>query len=160
LQQLAGPQLAAKGLTWDQVEDVFPKPNIIGPMAKGDRPSSWNHRHSMVVRNSNGKIVTAALETWLSHHPLMRSMTTSDKIGELFLILPAHETWLRHQLFNAGSIKQADDLLVYRFDEPDWDCVNPPGPYLKVTILPIQDTADVGLIFHWHHVIFDGLIIR
>lgn len=160
LQQLAGPILAAKGLKWAEVEDVFPKPNIIGPMAKGTRPSSWNHRHSMIVRNSNERSVTAALETWLRNHPLMRSMTTCDEIGEVFLILPAHETWLRHQLFNAGSIKQANDLLVYRFDEPDWDCVNPPGPYLKVTILPIQDTADVGLIFHWHHAIFDGLIIR
>lgn len=160
LQQSAGPQLAAKGLTWAQVEDVFPKPNIIGPMAKGARPSSWNHRHSMVVRNSDENNVTAALETWLRKHPLMRSMTTSDNAGEVFLILPAHETWLCHQLFNAGSIRQAEDLLVYRVDEPDWDCASPPGPYLKITILPIQHTADVGLIFHWHHAIFDELIIR
>lgn len=160
LQHSASPQLAAKGLTWAQVEDVFPKPNIIGPMAVGARPNSWNHRHSMVVKNSDKGNVTAALEKWLRRHPLMRSMTTSDEVGDVFLILPTHETWLRHQLFNAGSIERAEDLLVYRFDEPECDCVNPPGPYLKVTILPIQHTADVGLIFHWHHAIFDGLIIR
>ena len=160
LQQLGSPQLAAKGLQWAQVEDIFPKPNIIGPMAKGARPNSWNHRHSMLVRNSDERSVTATLETWLRKHALMRSMTTSDEIGEVFLIFPAQDSWLQHQLFNAGSIKRAEDLLVYRFDEPEWDCVNPPGPYLKVTILPIQHTADVGLIFHWHHAIFDGLIIR
>jgi hypothetical protein len=160
LERSSSPHLAAKGLTWAEVEDVFPKPNIIGSMEKSARPNSWNHRHSMVVRTSDEGQVMAALQTWLEKHPLMRSMTASDEVGEVFLILPAHETWLRQQLFNAGGIERAEDLLVYRLGEPDWDCVSQPGPYLKVTVLPIQHTPDVGLIFHWHHAIFDGLIIK
>lgn len=160
IQESAKLKLAAKGLEWRNVEDVFPKPDIIGPMAKGARQNSWNHRHSMLVHRCDEGRALEALRTWIERHPLLRSMTTSDDVGEVFLVLPAQNIWVRHQLFTADDIGRPEDLLTHRFNEPDWDCAYPPGPFLKVTVLPIRGTEDLGLIFHWHHAIFDGIIIR
>lgn len=160
IEQAATGRLQSMGFNWSDVEDVFPKNDIIGPMARGARPNSWNHRHSMIVRNCDEGRITSALSTWAEKHPLMRSITVSDEQDDFYIIMPAHPSWLRHQIFHGGSIDKADDTLTYRFNEPEWDHVAPPGPFFKVTILPINGTPDIGLIFHWHHVIFDGVIIR
>ena len=160
IEQAAVGRLNSMGFNWGDVEDVFPKNDIIGPMARGARPNSWNHRHSMIIRNCDEARITSALSTWAEKHPLMRSITVMDEQSDFYIIMPAHPSWLRHQIFHGGSIGKADDTLDYRFNEPDWDHVAPPGPFFKVTILPISGTPDVGLIFHWHHVIFDGVIIR
>ncbi|CAG7977034.1 unnamed protein product [Penicillium salamii] len=160
IKQAAMGRLDSMGLDWGDVEDVYPKNDIIGPMARGARPNSWNHRHSVIVRNCDQARITSALHTWATKHPLMRSITVSDEHNDFYIIMPARQSWLCHQICHGGSIDNAEDTLTYRFNEPEWDHVAPPGPFFKVTILPINNTPDIGLIFHWHHVIFDGVIIR
>lgn len=148
------------GFGREDVEDVFPKVDIIGRLSRGARPGAWNHRRVMIARGYDADRLASSIATWLEKHPLLRSVTVSSGTDDSFVIMKGHSSWLSNQIFHGESIEGTEMLLNYRIGDPDWDCVSIPGPFLKATILPIQNTQDTGLIFHLHHLVFDGIILR
>lgn len=153
--------LGSMELSWEHVEKVAPMTDIMTLMSRGARPNSWNHRHSIVIKQNNIPDLKFILRTWITKHPLMRSTVGSDGSDvDYYLIMAATDAWLQHQIFDGEEIDRSEDLMTYRLNDAAWDFVSPAGPLFKATILPIRDSSDIGLILHWHHAMFDGLIIK
>lgn len=154
-------RLYSMGLSWKHVENVAPMTDTMTVMARGDRPNAWNHRHSIVIKQNNISDLKSILQTWMTKHSLMRSTVGSDKSDvDYYLIMAATDAWFKHQILDGEQIDRAEDLLTHKLNDSAWDFVSPAGPLLKATVLPIRDSSDIGLVLHWHHAIFDGLIIK
>jgi hypothetical protein len=154
-------QLRSMGLSWEHVENVAPITDTLTVMARGDRPNAWNHRHSIVIKQSSISDLKSILRTWTSRHSLMRSTIGSDKSDvDYYLIMEATDAWFQHQILDGDQIDRAEDILTYKLNDSAWDFVSPAGPIFKATILPIRNSLDIGLVLHWHHAMFDGLIIK
>jgi len=149
-------RLSSLGLGWEDVEDIIPMTDTMTMMTRGSRPNAWNHRHSIIIKSWVTSELKSILRIWMYNHPLMHSTTISDGSDiDYYMVLSSSDTWLRHQISEDDAIDHATDLLTYKL----YDYITPAGPLFKATILPIRDSSDIGVIFHWHHNIFDGLII-
>ncbi|KAJ5802192.1 Nonribosomal peptide synthetases (NRPS) [Penicillium pulvis] len=154
-------QLTAMGVQWSDVEDVLPMTDSMTVMSRGARLNSYNHRHSLVVNSTNIPDLRRVLRTWLGRHPLLRSTVGTDGSEvDFHLIMSPTDAWFHNQLLDGEMIDRAEDLTTYRMNDREWDYVCPTGPMTKATLFPIRDSSDVGIVFHFHHAIFDGLILK
>ncbi|KAM3072511.1 hypothetical protein ACMFMG_009309 [Clarireedia jacksonii] len=161
IKQCTSARLAPLGLSWDDVEDVVPMTDTMTLMSRGMRPNAWNHRHTIVIKSTTYLELKSILQTWVQRHPLMRTTTVSDGTDiDFYLVMKACDNWIQHQLIDGEEVESADCLLTYRLNDVEWDYVSPAGPLFKATILPLHRSSEIGLILHWHHAIFDGLIIK
>ncbi|KAJ5936152.1 Nonribosomal peptide synthetases (NRPS) [Penicillium verhagenii] len=154
-------QLATMGMSWRDVEEVLPMTDSMTWMARGARPNAWNHRHSVVVKSMTGAELQPIIRQWLARHPLLRSTVASDGSEvDFHVVMAATETWFQNQILDGEVMDRAEDLMTYRLNDREWDFVSPKGPMAKATIFPIKNSSDIGVVFHFHHGIFDGLILN
>ncbi|KAJ6103316.1 Nonribosomal peptide synthetases (NRPS) [Penicillium sp. IBT 16267x] len=154
-------QLAAMGVQWSDVEDVLPMTDSMTVMARGARPNAYNHRHSAVVQSTTIPDLRRILQTWFGRHPLLRSTVGTDGSEvDFHLVMSPTDAWFHNQLLDGEMIDRAEELTTYRMNDRQWDYVSPTGPMTKATIFPIRDSSDIGIVFHFHHAIFDGLILK
>ncbi|KAJ5637225.1 Nonribosomal peptide synthetases (NRPS) [Penicillium lividum] len=154
-------QLSMMGMQWDDVEDILPMTDSMTTMARGARPNAWNHRHSVVVKSINISELQMILRNWLTRHPLLRSTVACDESEvDFHIIMKPTEAWFRNQIFDGEMIHHAEELTTYKMNDRKWDYVSPTGPMAKATLFPIRDSSDIGIVFHFHHAIFDGLVLK
>jgi hypothetical protein len=154
-------KLNSMALSWKHVEKVAPMIDTMTVMARGDRLNAWNHRHSIVIKQNNISDLKSILRTWITKHSLMRSTIGFDRSEvDYYLIMKATDAWFQHQILDGEQIDRAEDLLTYKLNDFAWDFVSPAGPLFRATVLPIRESSDIGLVLHWHHAMFDGVILK
>ncbi|KAJ5710441.1 Nonribosomal peptide synthetases (NRPS), partial [Penicillium malachiteum] len=157
----ADRHLTPLGFGWDDVEDLIPVSDCMKLMTKGGRKTSWNHRHSLVVRSVSAAEVQAVLKLWVKRNPMLRAthMVCGDD-SQLYLIMRPDDRWLDSQVTTGSTLASIQDIPAYRLNDLTYDHVQLSGPLLKCTVLPIDNCKATGVVLHMHHVIFDGMVMH
>jgi acyl carrier protein len=150
--------LTPLGFRWDDVEDAIPLSDCMKLMTQGGRKTSWNHRHSLVVRSTSSSELQLILRQWIKRNAMLRTThMVFNKDMQLYLIMRPNDRWLDNQVATGSSLKSVQDIPTYLLNDSTYDHVQLSGPLLKCTVLPIDNCKDTGLVLHIHHVIFDGM---
>lgn len=153
------PLLQPLGLSWADVEDVYPMPDMMNIWAHPLRKQSVNHRHAFVVDSDNVRQVQKALEKVLNVHNSLRSISVDiDPEITCYAILRASTKFF----FNCIStfekpVKTAKDLQSFLLNDGQYDFAGPPGLLNRFYLVPIEDTQKIGLLFLGQHSCFDAL---
>lgn len=147
------------GLGWNDVEDVYPMPDLMKIWAQPLRKQSANQRHTLVVDSNNMQHVRTALEKVLALHSVLRSVSIEfDPDTALYGILRATETYFSICItMFEEHVQKADDLQHLLLNDEKHDCATPPGPLIRFLLVPVKDTQQTGLLFFGHHSCLDAL---
>ncbi|KAK4612094.1 Acyl-CoA ligase sidI [Fulvia fulva] len=149
------------GLSWEQdVEDVVPIWDFGQVLLRRLRAQSWNHRHAWVATKASAKQLRSALETALTHQPMLRTMAAQPEGSPpLHYIVRPSETWFNAVITEVDAVENAEDLRTLCLNDPKLDFAASPGPLFQAIIVPIKGTGTAGLVYQAQHSCFDGLSI-
>jgi acyl carrier protein len=157
----AALHLAPLGFGWDDVEDMLPVSDCMKLMTRGGRKTSWNHRHSLVVRSCSTTEMLAVLRMWIERNPMLRTThITSNEDLQLYIVMRPKDRWLDRQIATGSSVATIQEIPTYRLNDPSYDHVQVSGPLLKCTVLPVKNSNATGVVLHMHHVMFDGMVMH
>ncbi|THY41286.1 acetyl-CoA synthetase-like protein [Aureobasidium pullulans] len=153
------PLLQPLGLSWADVEDVYPMPDMMNIWAHPLRKQSVNHRHAFVVDFDNVQQVQKALEKVLNVHNSLRSISVDiDPEITCYAILRASTKFFSNCILTFEKpVKTAKDLKSFLLNDGQYDFAGPPGLLNRFYLVPIEDTQKIGLLFLGQHSCFDAL---
>lgn len=153
------PLLQPLGLSWADVEDVYPMPDMMNIWAHPLRKQSVNHRHAFVVDSDNVQQVQKALEKVLNVHNSLRSISVDiDPEITCYAILRASTKFFSNCISTFEKpVKIAKDLQSFLLNDGQYDFAGPPGLLNRFYLVPIEDTQKIGLLFLGQHSCFDVL---
>ena len=153
------PLLQPLGLSWADVEDVYPMPDMMNIWAHPLRKQSVNHRHAFVVDSDNVQQVQKALEKVLNVHNSLRSISVDiDPEITCYAILRASTKFFSNCISTFEKpVKIAKDLQSFLLNDGQYDFAGPPGLLNRFYLMPIEDTHKIGLLFLGQHSCFDAL---
>ncbi|THW54163.1 acetyl-CoA synthetase-like protein [Aureobasidium pullulans] len=153
------PLLQPLGLSWADVEDVYPMPDMMNIWAHPLRKQSVNHRHAFVVDSDNVQQVQKALEKVLNVHNSLRSISVDiDPEITCYAILRASTKFFSNCILTFEKpVKIAKDLQSFLLNDGQYDFAGPPGLLNRFYLVPIEDTQKIGLLFLGQHSCFDAL---
>lgn len=153
------PLLQPLGLSWADVEDVYPMPDMMNIWAHPLRKQSVNHRHAFVVDSDNVQQVQKALEKVLNVHNSLRSISVDiDPEITCYAILRASTKFFSNCISTFEKpVKIAKDLQSFLLNDGQYDFAGPPGLLNRFYLVPIEDTQKIGLLFLGQHSCFDAL---
>ena len=153
------PLLQPLGLSWADVEDVYPMPDMMNIWAHPLRKQSVNHRHAFVVDSDNVQQVQKALEKVLNVHNSLRSISVDiDPEITCYAILRASTKFFSNCISTFEKpVKIAKDLQSFLLNDGQYDFAGPPGLLNRFYLVPIEDTQKIGLLFLGQHSYFDAL---
>ena len=154
-QSNAEPTLRKLGLNWDRdVEEVFP---IVGTSAwrfMNDIP--FRHKWTMDTLLSSYDEVRQAVETSLSHWPVLRSIAVG--YGErvrLLVALRARKPYFDLAISSLGEIKNREALGDIDVPVVQTSGSFPEGLLFHIRIAKIAETGSFGLLIVANHVVYD-----
>ncbi|KAH7127058.1 hypothetical protein B0J11DRAFT_293213 [Dendryphion nanum] len=161
-ENLATPRLEELGLSWRDVEDVFPAPDTSWIYLNRQRPQTWNQRVIYTAQNIDVEILTEVWQEVVTYHPMFRALSIpvpkslDARFGgakHLFVTLrPDEDLW--YQSITTGlEVESHEDLhktFVNQWADPLY------GPLVHVACIKIKNTDSSALILIGNQAAFDN----
>jgi len=120
------------GLSWDDVEDVIPAPDVSHIYLRKRRPQTWTQRVVYVAqRADHGQLVNAWKAT-LCHHPMLRAIPCDLPneeyasleidphqacVKRLFIVLRGNDRWWNCSIRTGIDVEEPQQLSSAFLDE-------------------------------------------
>lgn len=154
--------LSKHGLSWQDVEDVFPFPALSAASFEVMWPLGFSVCLTFVTKHISASLLRTALEKTLGKWSMFRSLAMRfDKIP-LFIIVRACSAILQASIFEAPEIESQQDLGNFRLSEHGDGNVHPAsgGTLARFAIASIKSTGSAALRMLAHHSVFDAISLQ
>ncbi|KAL9627238.1 MAG: hypothetical protein Q9204_006713, partial [Flavoplaca sp. TL-2023a] len=153
--------LSKHGLSWDDVEAIFPFPALSAGSFDVMRPLGFSVRFTFLTKSISASQLRLALESTLEKWSMFRSLAMRFDNIPLFIIVRACSAILQASIFEAPEIKSHDDLGHLRLSKSEDANVHPAGgsPLASFIITRVKSTGTAAMLMLAHHSIFDAISI-
>ncbi|KAI4182316.1 MAG: hypothetical protein LQ348_004869 [Seirophora lacunosa] len=156
--------LAKHGMSWEDVEDVFPIPGLAGQYCfDAMRPLSFSVRATWLIwPTNNAAVLRAALETTLEKWSMFRSLAMRIDDTALFVIPRACGAVSQMSIFELPDVEDPEQMRRLWFPNVDDNNVHVSGgrTLARFGITRVRSTGCTGLMMLAHHVLFDAISLR
>lgn len=154
--------LAKHGMSWEDVEDIFPFPSLSKPSFEGIRPMAFSIRLTFVTMSVPPSLLRIALESTLERWPIFRSLAMTVDNTVLFVIPRANNATSQASVVELPEVESLEQLRGLRFPKQGDNSVHPgdEGPLARFAISRIKDTDSTGIMMLVHHVTFDAISLQ
>ncbi len=156
------PLLDRLGMSWSEVEEVFPVPDVSARCFEDTRPKAYSLRMSFVAQSASKSTLRAALEATLQKWPISRSIAVRLDQQALFVIMRAGSRWSEAAITEAADVEHPQDLVSLTLPDPERNSVHPRsgGPLTRFVIADIKSEGRAGLMILSHHSPFDAISLQ
>ncbi|KAI4093479.1 MAG: hypothetical protein LQ344_002892 [Seirophora lacunosa] len=156
--------LAKHGMSWEDVEDVFPIPGLAGQYCfDAMRPLSFSVRATWLIwPTNNAAVLRAALETTLEKWSMFRSLAMRIDDTALFVIPRACGAVSQMSIFELPDVEDPEQMRRLWFPNVDDNNVHVSGgrTLARFGITRVRSTGCTGLMMLAHHILFDAISLR
>lgn len=151
--------LANHGLSWLDVENIFPVPDLSSRCFEAMRPLAFSMRMTTIYNSYSMILLRGALEKTLKPWSMFRSLAIKVNNKPLFVTVRPSEAMSQATVVILPEVESVDQLRNLRFPKADDNNVhfNNGGPLARFAITSIQNTNCAGLMMLVHHSIFDAI---
>ena len=157
------PLLAKLGMGWDDdVEDVFPMPDLSAHSFDQDRKMAFSVRVSYVARSVGSSRLRLAIEKTLQSWAMFRSIAVKFDGVPLFVTLRMSGKLSNASISEGSDVGTPQDLFEPQALRRNNINVHPRcgGPLARFVINIIKSTGTIGLTMQLHHSIFDAISLH
>lgn len=157
----AEPLLTKHGLSWRDIENVFPIPDLSSRF-EATRPMAFSIRMMFVIDSTSLTVLRRALEATLEKWSMFRSLAMKFDDTPLFIIPRACKAISQAAIFELPDVDNVDQLRALRFPKAEENNVHlrGGGPLARFAITPIKNTGSTGLMMLAHHSIYDAISLH
>ncbi|GIJ85595.1 hypothetical protein Asppvi_004454 [Aspergillus pseudoviridinutans] len=157
--------IAKNGLSWDDIEDVFPCTDFMQMICRSRIINTWNIRTSIVSQGASIQGMRAALEAAIANNPLMRAFLVDDPatLGStlsLYVTIRQNQKFLDQCILDYGTVNTLKDLERITMDYPFKDHAMLPGPLFRALVVFVQEVNSAAVITNISHGILDIVYLR
>lgn len=158
----AEPLLAKLGMSWEDVEYVFPIPDSSSRAFEAMRPMSFSIRLTFAIKSTSSSAVRAALERTLEKWSMFRSLAMRFDDTALFIIPRACEAILQASIFELPDVEDPEQMRQLLFPNIEDNNVHLSGgrPLARFAITHIKSTGATGLMILAHHSLYDAISLQ
>ena len=151
--------LAKYSMSWEDVEDVFPIPDLYSRGFDATRPLASTVRLKFVINSISISRLRTALETTLKNWPMLRSFAMRFDNIPLFVILRANMVALQASIQELAEVESLDQVERVRFPKAEHNNVHlaSGGPLARFGIARVKDTDCSIIMMLVHHSTFDAI---
>ncbi|KAL9011226.1 MAG: hypothetical protein Q9173_003910 [Seirophora scorigena] len=155
--------LTKHGMSWEDVEHVFPIPERSSHYDDAMRPLSFSVRMTWLIWSTNNPaVLRAALETTLEKWSMFRSLAMRFDDTALFVIPRACEAVSQMSIFELQDVEDPEQMRGLWFPNVDDNNVHMSGGRIlaRFAITRVRSTGCTGLMMLAHHTLFDAISFR
>ena len=158
----AQPLLAKHGMSWEDVEHVFPIPDSSSRGFEAMRPMSFTIRLTFAIKSTSSSAVRAALETTLEKWSMFRSLAMRFDDTSLFIIPRACKAIMQASIFELPDVEDPEQMRQLLFPNVEDNNVHLSGgrPLARFAITRIKSTGATGLMILAHHALYDAISLQ
>ncbi|KAL8735754.1 MAG: hypothetical protein Q9166_000617 [cf. Caloplaca sp. 2 TL-2023] len=151
--------LAKYGMSWDDVEDVFPIPDLSSRGFEAMRPMAFSIRLTFAVRSITQSQLRVALEKTLEKWSMLRSLAMKFDNTSLFVIAKACKAISEASIVELPGVESQENLCKLRFPEHWGNNVHlgTGCPLARFAIASVKGTDSTGLQVLAHHSTYDAI---
>lgn len=157
-----GDSLQGTGLSWDDVEEVFPAHDQSRHMLEyANSSAAWNDRQVRVV-NVDAFKLRSAVESSLHRFSVFRSAAVrfNDDLWLQVVFKLSRNVFDKIVKVASSSIDSVDSLLQEGLTNPGWDKVTASFPLATFDIVPIGNGGQTAFVFVGDHSNYDALSMQ
>ena len=153
------PLLAKLDISWDDVEDVCPFPDLSSRIFSIMRPLGFSMRMTYIAQSADSSRLRKALEDTLSQWPVFRSIAVEIDSFPLLVLLRAGNAWSRASITEVPPVETSHELTAGKLPSTASLNVHPRtgGPLARFLISNIKNTGKTGLVALIHHATYDSI---
>ena len=161
-QAVTGALLARHGLSWLDVEDIFPIPDLSSRGFQAKRPLAFSMRMTTIFSSYSTILLRGALEKTLRRWSMFRSLAMKFDNTALFVTVRPSEAMSQASVVILPEFESVDQLCNLRFSKADDNNVhfNSGGPLARFAITSIKSANCRGLMMLVHHAIYDAISLQ
>ncbi|PYH85268.1 acetyl-CoA synthetase-like protein [Aspergillus uvarum CBS 121591] len=157
---LVEQNLTGCGLTWQDVEDVFPATDFQHIMRQAHLIENWEFWVCVHTEGYTSAQLRHALETTLTVHPMLRSFAVLDptpEAPETLLVTVRHSPAILDQcIVDYGEVDTVADVERLTINFPAEHRVGTPGPLFRGLIVFVKQISSAVLVADFCHSIMDA----
>lgn len=153
------PLLTKLGMSWLDVEDVFPMPDLSSRYFEAVRAKAYTIRMAFVARSASKSKLRRALEATLEQWPMFRVFAVKLDKQPLFVTVRAGRKWSEATITEVTDLNNPEDLCSVSSPIVEKNNVQPSngGPLAQFVIANIRSTGTAGLMILAHHSPHDAI---
>ena len=154
------PLLAKLDMSWDDVEDVCPVPDLSSRVFTLLRPLGFSMRMTYIAQSADSARLRKAVEDTLSQWPILRSIAVEIDSVPLLVLLRASKAWSQASITEVATVETPHGLTAVKNAETL--NVHPcnGGPLAQFVISNIKSTGKAGLVALIHHATYDSISLQ
>ena len=156
------PLLAKSDMSWEDVEDVCPVPDLSSRIFSIMRPLGFSMRMTYIAQSADSSRLRKALEDTLSQWPVLRSIAVEIDSVPLLVLLRAGDAWSRASITEVPPVETPHELIAVKLPNAETLNVHPRdgGPLARFVISNIKSTGKAGLVALMHHATYDSISLQ
>lgn len=155
--EVTAEKLQSLGMSWEDVEDVFPVSGIASKHLANTRAYASTVRFSFVARTSDVAKLDWAIRTSLKQWALFRSISVwFDQSIRLYVVLRPKSNWSKLAIINHPDVDCPQDLCKINLPLKEVS-VRTPGPLIRIIIARVRSTGTAGAVVITNHALLDTI---
>ena len=156
------PLLSKFGMSWPEVEDVFPIPDLSSRSFEATRTKAFTLRMSLVASSVSKAGLRTSLEATLQQWPMFRALAVRLDQQALFVVVRAGSKWSETVITEISDLESPQDLCSLILPSIDKNNVHPRSgsPLARFVIANIKSTGTAGLMMLAHHSPHDAISLQ
>ena len=161
-QKVTEAVLAKHGMSWTDVENIFPVPDLSCRVFEEMRPMASSVRNTLKYNATSPVMLRQALDKTLRRWSMFRSLAMMFDNTALFVIVRPSQAMSRASVAILPEVEDLDQLCKLRFPKADDNNVQlySGGPLARFAITSVKNENCTGLVMLAHHSIFDATSIQ
>lgn len=154
--------LSKYDMMWEDVQDVFPIPDLYSRRFDAMRPMSFAVRFRYQTECASPSVVRSALEKTLEKWSLLRSLALKFDNTALFVIVRACKAMYQNiisELPAVGSLEDMRNLVFPNFEDNNVS-LSRGCPLVRFAITRVESTGATGLMMLANHSTWDAISIQ
>ena len=154
--------LTKHGMSWDEIEDVFPIPDLSSRGFEAMRPMAFSLRLTFASRSTSPSLLREALKKTLEKWSIFRSLAIKFDNTPLFVIPRACTALSAASIVDLPAVESLELLCKIRFPQHWGDNVHLSNgvPLVRFAISSVKDADCTGLVMLAHHSTFDAISLQ
>lgn len=150
------PLLVKLDMSWDEVEDVCPVPDLSSRIFSILRPLGFSMRMIYIAQSADSLRLRKALEDTLSQWPILRSIAVEFDNVPLLVLLRAGNAWSQATITEVPTVETPQELTAEPLNVHARNC----GPLARFVISNIKSSGKACLVALIHHATYDSISLQ
>ncbi len=154
--------LSRFGMSWPDVEDVFPIPDLSSRIFESTRTNAFSLRICYVAGSAGRSRLRMALEATLHQWAMFRALAIELDQQALFVTVRGGGKWFETVITEVPDLETPQDLCSLTLPSAEKNNVLPRNgsPLARFVIAHVKSTGTAGLVILAHHSAHDAISIE